>query len=132
VGQLDQETYDKILAALNYIYNTYGSVDAWQGNTGPITVEQSTRVLSQMVIWTLIHNNDDALQNMRVAEAGYDSEEFGCALQDVLDNYVGSSGAVKSIVYLVGSNFPSDIVSRQPQIIPLFSDPVFNNKSISC
>jgi hypothetical protein len=128
VGQLDQETYDNILAALNYINNKYGSVDAWQGNTGPITVEQSTKVLSQMVIWTLIHD-DVALQSMRVAEAGYDTDEFADALQDVMDNYVGSSGAVKSLVYLVGSNFPSDIVSHQPQIIPLFGNPVFNNIS---
>ena len=131
VGQLDQETYDNILAALNYIHNKYGSVDAWQGNTGPITVKQSTKVLSQMVIWTLIHD-DVALQGMRVAEAGYNADEFAVALQDVMDNYVGSSGAVKSLVYLVGYNFPSDIVSHQPQIIPLFGDPVFNNISNSC
>ncbi|MDR2699897.1 MAG: hypothetical protein LBC12_03685 [Nitrososphaerota archaeon] len=131
VGQLNQETYDKILAALNYIYNKYGSVDAWQGNTGPITVEQSTKVLSQMVVWTLLHD-DVALQGMRVAEAGYDADEFARALQDVIDNSVGSSGAVKSLVYLVGSNFPSDIVSHQPQIVPLFGDPVFNNVLNNC
>ena len=130
VEQLDQETYDKILAALNYINNKYGSMDAWQGNTGPITVEQSTKVLSQMVIWTLIHN-DDALQNMRVAEAGYNTADFDAAMQDVLENSAGSSGTVKSLVYLVGSNFPSDIVSHQPQIIPL-SEPVFNNISNKC
>ncbi|MDR1992640.1 MAG: hypothetical protein LBQ98_03960, partial [Nitrososphaerota archaeon] len=126
-GKLDQETYDKILAAFNYIYNKYGSVDAWQGNTGPITVAQSTKVLSQMAVWALIHNNDASLQNMRVAQDGYDADEFADALQDVLANSGDSSGAVKEIVYLVGSNFPGDIISCQPQIVPLFGDPVFNN-----
>jgi hypothetical protein len=131
VGQLDQETYESILDALNYINNKYGSVDAWQGNVGPFTVEQSTRVLSQMVIWTLIHHDDSvALQGLCVAEAGYDTADFAFALQDVLANSAGSSGAIKALVYLVGSNFPNDIISCQPQIIPLFGELVFDNKAL--
>jgi hypothetical protein len=133
VGQLEQETYDNILAALNYINNKYGSIYSWQGNdlTSPITVTDSTRVLSQIIVWMMIHDDDDALQNIRVSQTGYDTEAFALAVHDVLDNYTGSTGAIKDIVYLVGFDFPNDIIQSQPQIVALFSNPTFDNTAIN-
>ena len=128
VGSLDVQTRANILAALNYINTKYGSISSWQGTdlSSPITVGGSTRVLSQIVIWTLLHNNDPVVRTLSVTQTGYNTAVFDDAVKDVLSNYAGSVGAVKDIVYLVGPYFPYDTETCQPQIVPLFA-PAFNN-----
>jgi hypothetical protein len=136
VGTMDSELKTDILAAFNYIYDTYGSLDGWQEAvrfedcSRPITLEGSTRVLSQIVVWMLI-DNEIADMYATVGCGGWDYGNYASsgineAVADVLtaveDGYTGA-GVVKDLVFLVGPNYPNDEITVQPQIVPLIADP---------
>jgi len=132
VGVMDSELKADILAAFNYIYDTYGSLDGWQEAvrfedcSRPVTVEGSTRVLSQIVVWMLI-DNGIADMYATVGCGGWDYGNYfdsgvNEAVADVLDAVEGGytgAGVVKDLVLLVGPNYPADEISVQPQIVPL-------------
>ena|GEM_PF-1746158 len=141
-GTLDAGLKADILLAFNYIYDKHGSIDSWQidvdnvwnGQLGqpydrPITVEGSTRVLSQIVLWMLLDDNIDEMKAQYAYPGGPDySPCFGVfddAVSEVLDAVRRGDvveGVITDIAYLVGPNFPNDEITIQPQIIPIIGD----------
>ncbi|MDR0206999.1 MAG: hypothetical protein LBI45_07065 [Bacteroidales bacterium] len=139
-GELDAVKGARIISALNYIYDNYGSLNGWVefSPQGEITPENATKVIAQCVIWMIldyvdVDGNPVQPQNGIVsvypqyaqpgveyrwyADKGFDVV-IDAAYAAGMSGYTGSE-TVKSLAYLVGPQYPSDIVSWQPQIIPL-------------
>jgi len=117
--------YRNVLDALNYIYNNYGSVDSWNGGSLG-SVEDSTRLLSQVVIWNLycgVEINKMLDNNLAVYPA------FVEAIKDVLQNSAGSTGPITALAYLRCELDDSHDVTCQPQIIPLYGGNRFDNNT---
>ncbi|MCL2317431.1 MAG: hypothetical protein FWC44_00030 [Methanomassiliicoccaceae archaeon] len=142
-GALNADLKADILAALNYIYDTYGSIDAWQidkesgwnGQIGapldrPITLEGSVRVLSQIIIWMLLDDNIEMIKAQYAIPGGPDyspcfgvfDDAVGQVFAAIAGGYAGS-GTISDVAYLVGPNYPNDETVQQPQLIPLYDEP---------
>jgi len=132
-GTLAPTQKAKILNALNYINNTYGSFDGWMEDkwmhyVSVLTVESTTRVLSQMAIWMIMDPNMTAIQAKWGQSSGniggnFDSYDFLNSPHFVnvmaAANGPKVSGEITDLLYLVGPDYPNDVISRQPQIVPL-------------
>jgi hypothetical protein len=150
----------QIISALNYVFDTYGSVNGWvecSEPKGDITPANATYVVSQCVIWMILdyigadgnlvqpqngiktvypeyanpgkeyrwyskfgaHIVDKGDGNVWVSDVDYGFEDaIDAAYAAATTGFVGT-GTVKDIAYLAGPNYPNDIASWQPQIIPL-------------
>jgi hypothetical protein len=140
---LDPGIKAQIMSSFNYIYNNYGSLNAWaegldvQSNTRPITVESATKVVAQCVLWMIldyhIHGGIAMISpQYSRGDASYvyhgyfgktsvnDGKTFDQVIEDAYAaRNANVQGPVKDFAYLVGPAYPSDKVSMQPQIIPL-------------
>jgi len=116
VQDLDINTKANIVAALNYISNAYGSLDQWScDNNGQAigdTAEVNTKLIAQIVIWRILDDTFTITVNNDAVDA---------AVSEVMASYTGAEGNI-DIVYLVGASYPTDIVTSQPQIVPIFRD----------
>ena len=130
-GVLDPTVKANIISALNYIYDTWGSVDGWVEDqwvhyVTELTPENATRVISQIVIWLYLDDSIDTITAIRGAGSGQDYGFVNPLVQEVLDavaaGYVGE-GAISDIAFIVGLNWPGDQIVTQPQIIPLYGKP---------
>jgi hypothetical protein len=145
----------QIISALNYIYDTYGSLNGWVEcePKGFITPANATYVVGQCVIWMILDYIDadgELVQPQngivsvypQYAEPGKEYRKYvelgigwglpyeGASFETAINNayaaattgYTGSN-TVTDIAYLAGPNYPNDIASWQPQIIPLGGTP---------
>ena len=133
-GNLDATVKADILSAFNYIYDTYGSIDAWQ-TEGALTVQQSTKIMSQIIVWLMVDKRIDIMKAVHGAGGGPAQYEIvNDAIADVLAHYKGYKGlgAIKDIIYLVGQSFPSDILNTQPQVVPVFNPGIVIHNITKC
>ena len=113
--------YKELVDALNYIYNTYGSVDAYNyGDWG--NVAGNTRILSQILVWNLYCNvNKSALIDNNLVNY----PALKAAIDDVFENYDGTVGPITHLAYLTYAG--ADPYSAQPQLVPVFGGDSFDN-----
>jgi len=132
---MDENLYANLLGALNYIYDKYGSVDEFYGLYGQYGPDGSnagtlqTRVLTQAVIWKLLHGVEVEFTNGLWKGWGV-SAMYDKLVQDVLANYTsGATGAITNLVYLTaGENF----TVAQPQLVPIYGGgDVFDTGTVS-
>jgi hypothetical protein len=120
--------------ALNYILCHYGSVDAWNWNAGDYSVESNTKIISQIVVWILILDQNwyaVDINEILITDFGGAGQEYipyyTAAVQNVLGNYKTdhsrANGEIMACVMLVGKDYPTDILNRQPQVVPIWYDP---------
>jgi hypothetical protein len=147
-GTLNQVKKEQIISALNYIYNTYGSLNGWMEelpNPKDVNPDNSTKVVAQSVIWMILDyvdgfgaliqpQNGIVSINPEYSMPGY--YDYGPYINRGFEEAIDAAfaarnsnieGPVTDLAYLVGPNYPSDVVSWQPQIIPLGkvnSDPI--------
>ena len=120
--------FDDIKGVLNYIYNKYGTLDAWgvvQG-TGRITNDnpaENTKIVAQIAIWSILG------QDVTVDIGGHAMPNIMEAVRDAL-NHKDASGII-GIYYLGGDDYPGDIMSNQPQIVPVCEECEVNFHSLS-
>lgn len=110
--------HDDLIGALNYINNIYGSVDSW---TKYYTVETSTRLISQAVIWNLfcgVDIDEMTVRSSALSKMGYYVDPIMAALANT-----DAKGDIIGFAYLTCATGGEDHEdSCQPQIIPIFDD----------
>ena len=128
----DEGIQSKIASALNYIYDTYGSLDSWAEGSlynpkAVLDVEDATRVLAQMAVWSIIApaGDDFEVASMYVLDTDRYAN-INAALAAVLaaaNNGYRGDGLI-GIYYMADLNDPTNIRYKQPQIIPFLKDKV--------
>jgi hypothetical protein len=137
----NQEKADNIIAALNYIMAEYGSIDNWLGPIGTYGawegpfeewqgdghypaknyVYNYTRVVSQIVVWLLMH--PDRIESIKVTSFEWLEPIFATAVNDVMDNYKRANlkTPIVQLAYLScdGNSEHHDV---QPQILPIWGE----------
>ena len=131
-------------AALNYIYNKYGSVDSYGGwgnnnqwdafhaaldayaagdeDAYIALMSQQTRLLSQIAIWQFFCGHDLTDTIEYYPDNNSLPWEYQIAIDDVLENGLTGSGALK-LAYLVHPDSMDEVVNKstcQPQLVPYF------------
>ena len=133
VYSLDQAKADKLISAFNYIYDTYGSLDGWCEGLGyKYEVGTSaTRVLAQFATWYFMYDDGDDWKITEIYAKDARYADINAAWQDVIaaveSGYEGSG--LVSLLYLRDAKNPADAGNNQPQIIPIISDIVFDNRT---
>lgn len=112
--------YDDLIGALNYINTKYGSIDSWSAY---YTVETSTRLLSQVLIWNLW--NGIPIEEMTVNSSALSKMSYYVQpIMDALAN-TNATGEIIGFVYLVCSeDIDGELAENcQPQIVPIYGIP---------
>ena len=111
----------KVTAAFNYIYNNYGkSIDKFNRYSLE-NVNENTKVLSQLVVWTILNGLEWTSEFEEVSQAGF-TQRYRIALQDVMANYQGATGPIVKSYLLVGEQYPDNVLQCQPQLVPVWND----------
>ncbi|MCL2504568.1 MAG: hypothetical protein FWE94_08305 [Coriobacteriia bacterium] len=141
----------KTTAALNYIFNKYGSVDSYGGwgngdkwsefamaiseyENGDdaayiALMSQQTRLLSQIAIWTFYSGFEIDIAWYSGGHRPGIPDQYKIAIDDLLENGLSGSGDLK-LAYLVCAEGGLDhITSCQPQFVPYFGSDSFDNKT---
>jgi hypothetical protein len=149
-GTLDATKKAQIISAFNYIYDTYGSLNGWleyDMSEGwipkpEVTVAGATKVVAQSALWMILDYPNADGTSLKFGGIDYITPQYGnpgyydyrpyigkgfdeaiaAAIHAANTGYQGSK-TVKNLAYLVGPQYPSDVVSIQPQIIPLGGTP---------
>ena len=147
----DPEALANAEAALNYIYNKYGSYDSfggwgngdkWDDFAAAIAdyedgddeayielMSLQTRLLSQIAIWYFFNGVGDDIVYYSVKMGGI-PDQYKIAIDDLLENGLTGKGELK-LAYLVDANSEDEIVNKefcQPQLVPYFGDITFENE----
>ena len=121
IGYKGQTTYNNVLAALNYIYETYGSVDSWNNGNCTNDPTKLTKMITNIVIWMLV---DDG-----VTKAHFEyCTDLNWDIQQVMTNYsvnVGKPGTITEFVFLADPSYngATGYENCQPQIVPIYDCP---------
>jgi len=135
-----------VTAALNYIYEKYGSLDSFNGfnqdwnafnaavanyETNPDAynafVKNQTRLLSQIAVWAFFCDTAITLDQItyysdinpatgRAFAGSYIPDQYRIAIEDLFENYLTGEGDWK-FAYLVCDKCDNDIIC-QPQLVP--------------
>ena len=151
----DAEALAKAEAALNYIFNKYGSVDSnggwgyaygindnWTAYNTAIELYNEgddsmyveimggqSRLLSQIAIWAFFNGVDLNIAWYSTAGGGGIPDQYKIAIDDVLDNALSGKGNLK-LAYLVDAERGLDVIrTSQPQLVPYFGRGGFDNKT---
>jgi len=127
VGALDAGKKAKIIRAFNYIHDTYGDIFGWAEGAGTEagdrTPEMATRVLAQIAVWMVMH--EETISNMVPvwAEPGREYRNY-IGFQSVINNVIAATtnsqyddGIITNVYYLVVNGV--DPLHKQPQIVPV-------------
>ena len=118
---------EKLIAAYNYIYDTWGSLDKWPKRDQDIP-EESTKFIAQIATWRLI---EGAMTSARSTTPGYGFiDKYVERVIDFVSTHPGyiGEGEVSDIVYLAHQGYPRDNLNCQPQIVPIYGGAWFRNK----
>jgi len=115
-----------ILAAFNYINNTWGSIDQWPIGKAPVP-ENATKMIAQVVLWLLL---EDGVESATVISPGY--EFINDCIAEVLANFNADDGKIVDVVFLAQEDFVLDnngeyITRYQPQLVPVFGEFTLDN-----
>ena len=118
---------EKILAAYNYIYDTWGSLDKWPTVNHDVP-EDSTKFIAQIATWLLL---DFGMTEAKAATPGYAFiDKYVAEVVDFVKanpGYIGS-GSVGDIVYLAHADYAgAGILACQPQIVPIYGGAWIDN-----
>ena len=121
--QADKE--EAIVEAINYIVKEYGSYDKW--NNYSADPADNTKIIAQVVIWRIL---DDDMTAYALSGSGnpVSVAAINEAIADVLANFAGTKGEFTNVVFLAGADYPSDIDSIQPQLVPVKGGGTFDNE----
>jgi len=109
------KSYDKILAALNWIEDNVGPLNAKNGPEGYGLVT-TQRVVAQTVIWALLGNID--IESEAFARANLTETERLLVI-GALINADGYKGKIIDLVYMVCENH-HNFNDCQPQLVPVY------------
>jgi len=146
----------KAVAALNYIYNKYGSVDQnngwgyangsenqWAAYAAAIAaynngdeadyialMSNHTRLLSQIAVWAFFNGHDFTDGQIRYYPAnGNLPWEYQIAIDDLIENGLTGEGDLKLAYLVCATHGLEHIIGCQPQLVPYFPGEVtFDNK----
>jgi len=114
IDYLEPDHYADIVGVFNYINNKYGSINQWSfasnnqgvGNPNPAA---NTKLIAQYAIWQILE------KGLTMASGTVAIDE---AVADALANGKKATGKI-DIYFMVGPNYPHDILGVQPQIVPV-------------
>jgi hypothetical protein len=121
--EFDERAKNKILSAFSYILDMYGSLDGWVESPKQWSFEvgDATRVLAQMAVWYFIPPDNDQFKVTQIYAKALEYDAVNIAFADVI--HAGNIGYAHNpnltIYYLGTSNYPNDVGSCQPQIVPV-------------
>jgi len=147
----------KAEAALNYIYNKYGSVDQdngwgyangsenqWAAYAAAITaynngdeadyialMSNHTRLLSQIAVWAFFNGHDFTEGQIKYYPANWNLPwEYQIAIDDLLANGLTGEGDLKLAYLVCATHGLEHIIGCQPQLVPYFPGEItFDNKT---
>ena len=110
---------EDLLAAYNYIYDTWGSLDRWPAHNVDDPSE-STKFIAQIATWLLADLGITEAKSTRQGY-GYIDKYVDQVISFTSANpgYIGR-GAVPDIVYLAHEGYPPESPMCSPQIVPIY------------
>ena len=115
----------KLLAAYNYIFDTWGSLDQWPSANSSVAsaagAAGSTKFIAQIITWRLLDLNIVSTNSI-LSGYSYINQYVTQVIDFVAANpgYTGS-GAISDVVYLAQKyGYPPRDLNCQPQIVPIF------------